>query len=172
MSKKPFSLKKQISPNVKLKNLHNSLPSSKKDIFKLPDILPGYSLFLDFCNSSTIHTPVKPEILYDGFFQLHKDNLLVLPFLKFFEFIQSKSYSEAICETIGSIMKIHGGKGRNLLSFNFSKEIYLNFNMPPLHVMKSTIISRLAKYLVEKEKKTIPEEHICLGGYTKLYLLL
>ena len=50
-------------------------------------------------------------------------------------------------------MKIHDGKGRNLLSFNFSKEIYLNFNMPPLHVMKSTIISRLAKYLVEKENK-------------------
>ena len=143
----------QCEAEEKLENLHNSLPSSKKDIFKLPDILPGYSLFLDFCNSSTIHTPVKPEILYDGFFQLHKDNLLVLPFLKFFEFIQSKSYSEAICETIGSIMKIHGGKGRNLLSFNFSKEIYLNFNMPPLQVMKSTIISRLAKYLVENEKK-------------------
>ena len=131
--------------------------------------MPGYNLFLDFCNSSQIYTPVTPEILYDSFFQIHKDNLLVLPFLNFFEFIQIKSYSEAICETIGSMMKIHGGKGRNLLSHNFSKEIYLNFKMPPLHVMKSTIISRLAKCLVEKEKKEyIRRTHMSRWLHTNL----
>ena len=50
-------------------------------------------------------------------------------------------------------MKIHSGKGRNLLPFNFSKESYLNFNMPPLHIMKIKLIKKIAEHLVEKEKK-------------------
>ena len=47
--------------------------------------------------------------------------------------------------------------------------------MPSLHVMESTIISRLAKCLVgKKRKKNISERHIdlCLSGYIQIYLLL
>ena len=52
------------------------------------------------------------------------------PFVKLFQHTQVKSYSEAMCETVGSIMKIHGGQGRNLHPANFSKEIFLKFNLP------------------------------------------
>ena len=68
-----------------------------------------------------------------------------------------------MCETVGSIMKIHGGQGRNLHPANFSKEIFLKFNLPPLHIMKQKLIPEVAKDLVLNEKKvfqtkTLPGE--------------
>ena len=50
-------------------------------------------------------------------------------------------------------MKIHGGRGRNMHPVNFAKEIYLNFNLPPLHIMKKKVIPDVAKELVVTEKK-------------------
>ena len=152
------ALTRAIAKNTSFKK-HNDLVRSNIAQFGLEEDVEFENELPDFL--------VSGEMPIAGFSQ--EDNLLVLPFLNFFEFIQSKSYSEAICETIGSMMKIHGGKGRNLLSFNFSKEIYLNFNMPPLHVMKSTIISKLAKYLVEKEKKEYSRRtHMSRWLYTTL----
>ena len=51
-----------------------------------------------------------------------------------------------MCETVG-------GKGRNLHPVNFSKEIFLKFNLPPLHIMKQKIILEVAKNLIFNEKK-------------------
>ena len=76
-------------------------------------------------------------------------------FAQFFlllELCMNKSYSEAICETVGSIMRIHGGKGRHLHPVNFSKEVCLNFNLPPVHTLTS-IISGLTNQIVNVEKK-------------------
>ena len=49
------------------------------------------------------------------------------------------SCSEAICETVGSIMNQHAGKNRHLEPRYFSMEIYLRFNLGPLHLMKALI---------------------------------
>ena len=46
--------------------------------------------------------------------------------------IQIKSYSEALCETVGSIMKMDPGRGRNIHPVNFNMEIYLRLNLHPL----------------------------------------
>ena len=53
----------------------------------------------------------------------------------------------------GAYFSIFGGQGRNLHPANFSKEIFLNFNLPPLHIMKQKLIPEVAKDLVLNEKK-------------------
>ena len=40
--------------------------------------------------------------------------------------------SEAICETVGSIMDQHCGKNRCLTPENFSTEVVLRFNLGPI----------------------------------------
>ena len=53
-----------------------------------------------------------------------------LVFSKLFEYIEIEFFSEAICETIGSVIKIAGEKGRNLEASNFHKEIFFQVNLP------------------------------------------
>ena len=75
-------------------------------------------------------------------------------FVELFEHIQIKSYSEAIAETVGSIMNIQLGSGRNLHPVNMNKEMFLRFNLAPLHVLKSSLIPEVAKDKIENERKT------------------
>ena len=53
-------------------------------------------------------------------------------FVGLFLHIQIKSYSELLCETVGSIMKMDHGRGRNINPVIFKKEIYLRLNIHPL----------------------------------------
>ena len=41
----------------------------------------------------------------------------------------------------------------NFHPVNFNKEIFLRFNLPPLHVLKSTLIPEVVKEKVENERK-------------------
>ena len=56
-------------------------------------------------------------------------------FIEIFECIQVRSMSEAMAETVGSLMNINSGTGRQLQPVNFSVEIYLRFNLRPLHAL-------------------------------------
>ena len=60
-------------------------------------------------------------------------------FSKLFECVQVRSSSEAYCETVGSIMNNHSGKGRHLRPVNFNKEIYLEVNLPPTYLSKNLV---------------------------------
>ena len=60
-------------------------------------------------------------------------------FIDFFECIQIRSMSEAMAETVGSIMNINSGTGRQLQPINFSVEICLRFNLGPLHTLAGLI---------------------------------
>ena len=60
-----------------------------------------------------------------------------------FEKIKIKSFSEAIAETVGSIINRAFSSGRNLEPINLSKEICLVYNLPPLHLLKHTLIPEL-----------------------------
>ena len=51
------------------------------------------------------------------------------------------------------MMKTHGGKGRNVHPVNFNKELFLKFNLPPLHVMKKTLIPLVVEEKIEVEMK-------------------
>ena len=57
---------------------------------------------------------------------------------------KAKTSSEAICETVGSIMGMHCGKNRFLKPENFSKEIVLRFNLGPMHLLDGLVGEVLA----------------------------
>ena len=75
-----------------------------------------------------------------------------LPLIDFFEFVMVKSYSEAICESIGSIMNMACGMGRVLYPENYVNEIYLRFNLPPLHNLQESFIPQLVNSELAKKR--------------------
>ena len=70
-------------------------------------------------------------------------------FIKFFELVQIQSMSEAMVETVCSIMNINNGTGRQLQPVNFSVEICLRFNLGPLHKLSGLIRDFVKEYSKE-----------------------
>ena len=133
----------------KMKELLNELG---RDDFVIETLLPGYISFLDYktkCESSSL----RVEDVYQSFFNLNKKSIDIAPFISLFEFINIKSFSEAYCESVGSLMNILVNKGRNLSSANFSKELIFSFNVPPLHVLANKFIPEIVDCLVNDKKK-------------------
>ena len=87
----------------------------------LDDICLGYNLFLkeyvtrvtpttpDTPSSSSTRQEVSMEAFYQDFWKQYQDTPEMEAFIEFFEFLQIKSYSEAICESVGSIMNMATG---------------------------------------------------------------
>ena len=122
---------------------------------KSKDILPGYLSFLKFkCNPRL--KDMRLEEVYQQFcdvsFEQANESVLMKPFMKMFEFINIKSYSEAYCESVGSLMNILVDKGRNLAAGNFSKELMFAFNAPSIHILSKKFIPEVAKTLVDEKK--------------------
>ena len=55
------------------------------------------------------------------------------------------SFSEAMAETVGSVMGIALARGRNTHPVNFQKEIKLRFNLPPLHILNEKFIPEMVE---------------------------
>ena len=66
-------------------------------------------------------------------------------FIDLFQTVQIRSMSEAVAESVGSMMVSHCGRGRYLQPKNFSKELYLQFNLPPLHLSDNLIERVMSK---------------------------
>ena len=68
-----------------------------------------------------------------------------------------RSTSEAICETVGSMMAQHGAKNHSLQPKNFNIEMYLRFNLPTLHHSDGLVNEVLAfdKKDLQKGRKRI-----------------
>ena len=81
----------------------------------------------------------------------------VRDFIKFFECVQVRSVSEAICETVGSVMSNKTGRGRVLDPINFDKEVFLEMNLGPIHLLEPLVdevyIRRQKKYMFETNAK-------------------
>ena len=95
-------------------------------------------------------------------------------FINLFQNIQIRSMSEAICETIGSMMVAHGAKGRYLQPKFFSQELYLRFNLGPLHMLtdfcKEIVTERKKEYVRKNDlkktfHKSVSEESAALRTY-------
>ena len=74
---------------------------------------------------------------------------------------QVRSSSEAICETVGSIMNNHCGKGRHLRPVNFNKEIFLEFNLGPTYLTEN-----LVRSVYKLRKKEYLYKETSVGGMT------
>ena len=71
----------------------------------------------------------------------------------FFQCIEIRSMSEAMAETVGSIMNINNGTGRQLQPINFSTEVCLKFNLGPLHTLgglKGDVVKQHGKSFFRK----------------------
>jgi len=79
-----------------------------------------------------------------------------LPFQNLWENVMIRSTSEAICETVGSMMAQHGAKNHSLQPKNFNIEMYLRFNLPTLHHSDGLVNEVLTfdkKRLIKGEKR-------------------
>ena len=56
-------------------------------------------------------------------------------FKNLWELVMIRSTSEAICETVGSIVNQHAGKNRHLEPEYFSMELVLRFSLGPIHLL-------------------------------------
>ena len=64
-----------------------------------------------------------------------------------------RTCSEAVAESVGSIMGIAMKRGRNTHPVNFEKEIKSRFNLPPLHILNDKFIPELVDEIVNVKKK-------------------
>ena len=71
------------------------------------------------------------------------DHTEIQNFLFFFENVMIRSYSEAMAESVVSIMGIGISRGRNTHPTNLEKEVKLRFNLPPLHILVEKFIPEL-----------------------------
>ena len=67
--------------------------------------------------------------------------------------IQVRSFSEAMAETVGSLMVSSSAKNRYLEPINFEKEMVMMFNLPSLHILLEAFILELVEELLEENKK-------------------
>ena len=95
---------------------------------------------------------ISLETVYKDFCENYHENYETSNFIEFFEHVMVKSYSEAICESIGSTMNIACGTGRVLYPDNYAKEIFLRFNLPPLHTLSENLIPELVKNELDRER--------------------
>lgn len=139
-----------------LQQLVNEIKGPKAEYFQdiTDSCLVGLKIFKDFTkNERKKNTTIRLEELYKNFI----GQFCILQtkvFRELFEFIQIRTYSEAICETVGSLKTIAIGTARNQSPVNLSKEVCLRFNLPPLHICKESIIPIVAQELVSEKART------------------
>ena len=116
----------------KLTNLIDELPQHQKDKFDPVEILPGLLGYKQFTRDlQGVPENDNYSTWYKKFVKPHNSKECNIKLSKLFENLQVRSSSEAIAETVGSIMTNHVGKGRYLNPHNFSKEICLEYNLGP-----------------------------------------
>ena len=81
-------------------------------------------------------------------------------FQDLWEIVMIRSTSEAICETVGSMMNQHSGRNRHLDPTYFSMEMVLRFNLGPLHLLDTLIDDILTTKPVDFVRKETRENRL------------
>ena len=128
---------------------------SRIDEFKddIDSIVEGYSTYLTILKQvNSSQETASSESAYKRYIII-TDSEESRSFQNLYEFVNVRTYSEAICETIGSMMSIAVSNGRNLQPFNLDKELYIRFNLPPLHKLQDFVkfISKSWREIGDKE---------------------
>ena len=128
-----------------MKDLLDSWDQPVAASYDLDKVTEGFLTFVRFRKSCSSDETL--EDVYAKFIDRLGELNIIQEFTDMFETIQIKSFSEAVCESIGSVMKIAKGKGRNCDPVNFSKEMILSYNLPPLHILSQGFIPEIVKEL-------------------------
>ena len=132
---------------TRLKAVFEDLVGLAKDDFEYDSCWPIYVVFLSFARGKIIAAGGKLDLekIWIMFWEIGSENEEFLNFIELFDDIMIKSYSEAIAECVGSLMNLQIGSGRNLHPVNLNKELFLRFNLGPLHVIKVNLIPQVVK---------------------------
>ena len=128
-----------------LKNVIKSLPEQDKELFDAETCLPGFIDWNSFWDSAVSNQPIGFEVdpiknvhtYYEDWFK--NSNGRFKEFQDLWENCMIRVTSEAVCETLGSMMNQHGGKNRHLSPSYFSMELVLRYNLGPLHLLNPFI---------------------------------
>ena len=134
----------------RMKSLLEAWDQPVASSYDLEAVTEGFLLFMHFkkkCYRRQSAGPVVLEDLYKSFEERTRDMDICESFKDMFERIQIKTFSEAVCETIGSVMSIAKGKGRNCDPVKFSEEVTLSYNLPPLHILAQSFIPEIVSVL-------------------------
>ena len=144
-----FTSEKEDTSVDQLQILINSLPGPHAEVYSAIDCLPGYVTWLQFGRKAKDQNPnITHERIWESFVAKHGKSFS--NFVDLYEDINIRTMSEAMAETVGSIMNAAIAKGRNPHPFNLSVEICLCFNLPPLHCMEEMIEEILDQRLKDK----------------------
>ena len=108
----------------------------------------GYLRWATLFKEKKTSKDVLDEDIWKEYWKLASVRDEMKPFVKAFEYLQIKSYSEAIAETVGSVMVMAKAKSRNCEPVNFAKVIFCRFNLPPLHICRRKMIPTIAEDLL------------------------
>ena len=108
--------------------------------------------FIEFARVASELSEESLEFKYQVFKEKCGTEAKSKVFCLLFEWIQLKSFSEAYAETVGSIMVVSTAKGKHVQRENLGKNICLNFNLPPLHILDESFVKELADDLVRKKE--------------------
>ena len=90
----------------KLEEVFDDLTGVAKDSFDLDSCFHPYLVFLKFSRRQfAAQAKISPEKVWRAFWSRYQEEESFLNFIDLFEFIQIKSYSEAIAETVGRCVK-------------------------------------------------------------------
>ena len=138
----------------RMESLLNAWDQPVASSYDVDSLTPAFLLFTGYRIKYYKKPDGAREVLEDvfkGFVEWMDNAELVQDFIDMFERIQIKSFSEAVCETIGSIMSIAKGKGRNCEPVNFSEEVSLCYNLPPLHILARSFIPEIVSDITDRK---------------------
>ena len=139
----------------KLKNVIDQMDEEWQESWELhmDDIVTGYVRWVNIykCNKG-LNPDITVEKLWEKYIAQYWEDEESAMFVQIFQLVQLKTYSEAIAETVGSVMTLAQARFRNLEPVNFAKEIFLRFNLPALHILKQSFISSIVEKLLQRKE--------------------
>lgn len=133
-----------------LQEVISALPDNQSVLFDAESCYPGFLAWNDFWKNAHAKEDVNKDldplsnvhIYYENWVKSSK-SADFSKFQKLWENVMIRSCSEAVCETIGSMMNQHGGKNRHLSPKWFSIEMVLRANLGPLHLLDKNLVQEI-----------------------------
>ena len=160
VSHKTFNLAydENLSSYEMIEELCNSLGAVKAEYFTtcIDRIVQGFDIFKkDLKAKRQRNDNLSLERFYVQFCdKFNCDETAV--FRDLFEYVNLHTYSEALRETIGSLMQLAFSSGRGLNPPNFNKAICIRYNAPPPHkYSRKSLFLKLLESGLNKKKKNL-----------------
>ena len=123
-----------------LEKVIKCLPPHLSELFDPESCSQGFCAWNNFWRDSFDRENVNDDFSALAHVHIYYENWVkkmesedYLDFQKLWEAVMIRSTSEAMCETVGSMMNQHGGKNRHLEPNYFSMEMVMRVNLGPLH---------------------------------------